>query len=77
MLRGRMFSQIMIACTGVVAIWLANDPDENKRKYAPIFGLLGQPFWMWSAYEAAQWGIFMLSFVYLASWWRGFKEFWL
>lgn len=35
--------QIAIALTGVVAIWLSQDKRERWRKYACLFGLVGQP----------------------------------
>jgi hypothetical protein len=69
--------QIAIALTGCVAIWLANDKREPWRKWACIFGLCGQPFWFYSAWSAGQWGILALTFVYTASWWRGFRNNWL
>ena len=56
--------QIAIALTGVVAIWLSQDHRIQFRKWASIFGLIGQPFWFYSAYSAEQWGIFSLCFFY-------------
>ena len=69
--------QIAIALTGVVAIWLSQDEEESKRKYACIFGLIGQPFWFYSAYIAEQWGIFVLCFFYSYAWYKGFKLNWM
>ena len=39
--------QIAIALTGVVAIWLSQDHRIQFRKWASIFGLIGQPFWFY------------------------------
>lgn len=72
-----MIDQIAIALTGVVAIWLSQDKRENFRKYSSIFGLIGQPFWFYSAYEAEQWGIFVLCFFYAYAWGRGFINNWV
>lgn len=70
-------TQIAIAITGVVAIWLSQDHRDNYRKYACIFGLAGQPFWIYSAYSAELWGILILSLFYAYAWWKGFKNNWL
>ena len=69
--------QVAIALTGCVAIWLSQDTRESFRRFACIFGLVGQPFWFYSAWQAEQWGIFALCFIYTYSWWRGFWNHWL
>lgn len=69
--------QIAIACTGVVAIWLSQDSRENWRKWACIFGLVGQPFWFYATYKAGQLGIFILCFFYTLSWLRGVYNNWI
>ena len=71
-----MLEQIIIAITGVFAIWLSQDADQNRRKYAPIIGLIGQPFWFYSSYASEQWGIFVLSFFFTAAWYRGYRTYW-
>lgn len=72
-----MIEQTFITVTGVVSIYLANDPNDSARRWAPIFGLAGQPAWLYSSYHAGQWGIFMLSIVYTIVWARGFQHHWL
>jgi len=69
--------QIAIAVTGGVAIWLTQQSKENWKKYACIFGLIGQPFWFYSAYSAEQWGIFALTVFYTYSWIVGLRNHWL
>ena len=69
--------QIAIALTGAVAVWLSQDKREHLRKWACIFGLLGQPFWFYSAWDAGQWGIFALCFLYTYSWSRGLRNNWM
>ena len=71
-----MLEQVIIAVTGIPAIWLANDYREWRRQYACLFGLAGQPFWILAAYEASQWGIFILTILYTVAWMRGFKRYW-
>ncbi len=69
--------QIAIGFTGVVAIWLSQQSKEEWKKYACIFGMIGQPFWFYSAYKAQQWGIFILCFFYTYSWIMGFYNNWI
>lgn len=69
--------QIVIAFTGVTAIWLSQDKRDDFRKYACIFGLIGQPFWFYSAYTAEQWGIFVLCIFYTWAWFKGFRNNWV
>lgn len=72
-----MLTQFLILITGAIAIWLTQQPNEKLKKYACIFGLIGQPFWLYSAYTAAQWGIFALSVFYTYVWYIGFKNNWV
>lgn len=69
--------QIALALTGFIAIWLTQDKDESRRKYACLFGLAGQPFWFYSAYTTEQWGIFILCFAYTWAWIKGLKTHWI
>jgi hypothetical protein len=69
--------QIALAIFGVTATWLSQDKEPSKRKYAPLFGLIGQPFWFYTAYVNQQRGIFILCFFYTYSWWRGVRTYWI
>jgi hypothetical protein len=69
--------QIAIAVSGVIAVWLTQDRRESWRRWAPIFGMLGQPFWFYAAWKAEQWGIFALCALYTYAWARGFWTHWL
>lgn len=69
--------QIFIAFTGVIAIYLTQQKNDNIKKYACLFGMAGQPFWFYSAYTSEQWGIFTLCVFYTYSWWVGIKNNWL
>ena len=68
--------QIIIAITGIVAIWLTQQSNASWKKYACLFGLAGQPFWFYSAYTTEQWGIFILCIFYTYAWMLGFKNNW-
>jgi hypothetical protein len=69
--------QFAIAITGGVAIWLTQQGNSNIKKYACLFGMVGQPFWIYSAYNADQLGILALSIFYTYSWWVGIKNNWI
>lgn len=72
-----MIEQIFIAITGVTGIWLTQQNNEKLKRYACILGMLGQPFWFYSSYQAGQWGIFLMSFFYTFAWGVGIKNNWL
>ena len=72
-----MIDQIAIGIFGLASIWLTNDPRDSWRRWACIAGLCAQPFWIYSSYQAGQWGIFALSFAYAFGWMRGLRHHWL
>lgn len=72
-----MIEQIFIAFTGVIAIYLTQQSNNAIKKYASVFGLIGQPFWFYSAFVAEQWGIFILCFFYAYAWGLGFYNDWI
>jgi hypothetical protein len=69
--------QIGIALSGVIAVWLTQDKRDSWRRWACIFGILGQPFWFYAAWSAEQWGIFALCMLYTYAWARGLWTHWL
>lgn len=69
--------QIAIAMTGVVAIILSQQQTGSLRRFACFFGLAGQPFWFYSAYQNEQWGIFILCVFYAYAWSLGVWNNWL
>lgn len=71
-----MIVQIFIAVTELIAIWFMQDKRTEFRKFAPVFGMLGQPFWFYSSYMAEQWGAFVMCFFFTFAWIKGFKEHW-
>ena len=66
----------MIAILGGSAIWLVGRKEKWGR-WGYIFGLLSQPFWLYSAYTNKQWGIFTLSMWYTYSWCQGIYNYWI
>lgn len=69
--------QIIIAFTGIIAIWLTQQNRSDWKKYACLFGVAGQPFWFYSAYSTEQWGIFVLCVFYTYAWCLGVKNNWI
>jgi len=70
-------SQWGILVFSVTAAYMLNDHRPKMRRWGPVFGLLGQPFWMWSTFAAHQWGIFAMTFIYTGMSIRGFYNMWL
>ncbi|HSX51470.1 MAG TPA: hypothetical protein VLF09_10955 [Cellvibrio sp.] len=71
-----MFVQLMIVITGISAVWLSQDKHEHRRRFACLFGVAGQPFWLYESFCSEQWGIFALSIIYTFAWLRGVRHFW-
>lgn len=67
---------MFIAVTELIAIWLLQSKKTELRKWASIFGLLGQPFWFYASYEASQWGAFVLCFFFTIAWLINLKQYW-
>lgn len=68
---------IYIAMTGIVAINFSQSSSSWKRKWACIFGLMGQPAWYYTAFMNEQYGILLLTFFYTYSWVKGVKLYWV
>ncbi|PWW44626.1 hypothetical protein [Melaminivora alkalimesophila] len=69
--------QIAIALLGAAAAWLSQARSPASRRWACVFGLLGQPFWFYASWHANQWGIFAVSVIYLCAWLRGVWVYWI
>lgn len=46
--------QVAIAVLGVAAAWLSQARSERFRRWACVFGMLGQPFWFYASWKAEQ-----------------------
>lgn len=69
--------QIGITMFSGTAAWLTNDGRPMVRKWAPVVGLLSQPFWIASAWQSQAFGIGLISIWYTYCWIRGIKNNWL
>ena len=56
--------QIFIALFGLTSIYLAMGENLQLRKWAPIIGLAGQPFWFMATVPTQQWGMVALCVAY-------------
>lgn len=68
--------QLGIAITGVLAAWVNQDPRDQVRRWGCLFGLAGQPFWVWAAVDAHQWGVLAVTLCYTVAFLRGVWHFW-
>lgn len=72
-----MIDQIGIALTGVTAIFLTQSKHKELQRFACVFGLAGQPFWIYSAWHAGQWGVLALTSLYTLAWAKGLWSHWI
>lgn len=68
--------QVFIFIFGGSAIWLVSRTDKWK-KYGYIFGLLAQPFWLYTSIVNKQWGILAMTLFYTYSWGQGIYNYWV
>lgn len=76
-MNGGVIAQIAIAVFGVMAIALSQVESERLRRWACIFGLIGQPFWFYATFTSEQWGMFALCFLYTWAWGLGLYTHWV
>lgn len=72
-----MIAQIGIAVFGLTAVYLSQQTSARARRWAPVLGLIGQPFWFVASWQAEQWGILTLAFLYTYSWAVGLWNQWV
>jgi len=63
--------QLGIALFGLTAIYFAMGNNLRLRKWAPIIGLAGQPFWFMATIPGEQWGMVGLCVAYTLVYVRG------
>jgi hypothetical protein len=71
-----MIAQTIIAVSGLLALVLALDARQERRKWAPVIGLIGQPFWLVETW-GGQWGMFLLTVAYTVVWINAFWKYWV
>lgn len=63
--------QLALAFFGLTALYMATGHSLKARRWAPLVGLCGQPFWVVFAIQARAWGLLALSVAYSAVYIRG------
>lgn len=71
-----MVVQILLAVTGLSAIYITQQRNDSIKKYAPVLGLLGQPLRYYTTLSNDQYGIFILTLGYTYLWGLGFYNAW-
>ncbi len=61
---------VLLVLSGT-AVYLLASKNERRQFVGCLIGICGQPLWLWSAWIHGQWGIFILSVVFLYSYGRG------
>lgn len=70
-------AQTGIALCGVTAVRLSQDEDAQRRRWAPVLGMLGQPFWVVETATNHQWGVLILTLFYAWAWGKGLWNSWV
>jgi hypothetical protein len=68
--------QLCIAIFGLSALAMALGNHSRARRWAPVVGLLGQPFWFWFAWSTRGWGLMALVAAYTAVYLAGARAQW-
>lgn len=63
--------QAWILLTSAIAIWLLSGRSARWRRIGCIVGLLGEPAWFYSSWQAGQWGVFALAVWFTIAYVRG------
>jgi len=64
-----------IILTSVMAIFMSQ--SKAYHKYSSLFGLMGQPFWIYTTYNNRQVGMLVISVLYTIGWGYGFWKAWI
>lgn len=70
------FDQLGIAFFGITAMHFGLGVDVRLRRWAPIIGLCGQPFWAWHAWRTGSLGIAILVAAYIVVYINGWMVQW-
>jgi hypothetical protein len=68
--------QVGITVFSGAAAWMTNDHRAAVRKWAPLIGLLSQPFWIAWAWQTQAFGAGIISVWYTYCWIRGIRNNW-
>jgi hypothetical protein len=68
--------QLMILLTGVPAVFITQCKPA-WMKWAPVLGMVGQPFWIYSSWHAHVWGMLFVNCLYTFAWGKGIFTYWI
>jgi len=71
-----IINQILMFIFGAGAIWTVGRTEDWSR-WGYIFGLCGQPFWIYAAVKTNQYGMLILVMFYTYSWAQGIYNHWI
>jgi hypothetical protein len=69
-------TQFFLAAFGLTSIWFAMGHNARLRRWAPVIGLCGQPFWFSFALDTQAWGLLALVGAYTVVYTRGILVQW-
>ncbi len=68
--------QLALAFFGLTSIYMAMGTNPRLRKWAPVLGLAGQPFWFAATVPQGQWGMVALCVAYTLVYTWGIRQQW-
>lgn len=68
--------QFFLAAFGLTSIYFAMGHNARLRRWAPIIGLAGQPFWAIFAWQSGGWGLGLLVAAYTLVYIQGIRMQW-
>ncbi len=71
------WDQLLLAMTGVTALWLVTRESKKAKRWAPVFGLSSQPLWFYTFWTHGQYGSLFLNVCYAVIWATAFYREWL
>lgn len=71
-----MIVQLCLAIFGLLSITMAMGGNARLRKWAPVVGLAGQPFWFLATVPTGQWGMVVLCIAYTVVYVWGIRVQW-
>lgn len=72
-----MIDQIVIGVLGVGALLCSQSRAVKIQRWCCVLGLTAQPFWLYTVYEAKQYGIMFLCVCYTLGYLWGLYNFWI
>jgi hypothetical protein len=68
--------QFFLAAFGLTSIYFAMGHNVTLRRWAPVIGLAGQPFWAVFAWQSEGWGLAILVAAYTLVYIQGIRMQW-